>query len=168
MEKKVKLMGLISIAAIVVVCGLLAIPYFLTTMKAGISPVMGYQFIFNAYPDRFANNHSIAGISGVGLAALILMTFGLVANFFSRKSSAFLMLGGLLNVVASIMFFVMEASKNHVFGTDRSMVSLTFITYVSGALLVLSGLLSIYVAFKSMRGERKEISSKKSYSYLKK
>ena len=168
MDKRVKLIGLISVIAIVAVYGALAIPAFLFTIKANISPVMGYQFIFNAYPDRFSNNHHIAGPSVLGIVALSLLLIALAMHVLARKSSAFLLLGGLLNVATSIMFFAMEASKNHVFGTDRSMVTLSPITYIIGAVLVITGLLSLYVAFKSMKSERKELSSKKSYSYLKK
>ena len=168
MKNPVKVFGIISIAVVLLVLGLLAVPQFIFTVKPDITPAMGYQFFFNAYSDRFAKNHSIAGVSGPGIAAIVLLGLALISLCFSFKSSAFLMLGGLLNVVASIMFFVMNVSKIHVFGTDRDIVSVGWVAYVCGALLVLVGLVSIYVAFKSMRQEKKQIASSKSYSYLKK
>jgi len=171
MDKKVKLFGLVSIVALLVVFGLLAIPQFIVSIKTGAEHpvyIMGYQFFFKAYSDVFSKGHSISGVSGVGITAIVLMVLALASFLFARKSSAFLMLGGILNVVASVMFFVMVASKNKVFGVDRELVSVLWVTYVCGALLVLTGLISIYIAFKSMRQERKVIATSKSYSYLKK
>lgn len=171
MDKKVKLFGLVSIVTLLLVFGLLAVPQFLVSIKSGADHptyAMGYQFFFNAYPDVFSKSHTISGVSGVGIAAIVLMVLALASYIFSRKSSAFLMLGGILNVVASIMFFVMVASKNKVFGQDKEIVSVFWVTYVCGALLVLTGLISIYIAIKSLKQEKKQIASSKSYSYLKK
>ena len=168
MKNPVKVFGIISIAVVLIVFGLLAVPQFIFTVIPGIAPAMGYQFFFNAYADRFANSHSIAGVSGPGIAAIILLGLALISLCFSFKSSAFLMLGGLLNVVASIMFFVMNVSKNHVFGAYRDFVTVGWVAYVCGALLVIVGLLAIYVSFRSLQREKKQIASSKSYSYLKK
>lgn len=168
MKNPVKTFGIISIAVVLIVFGLLAVPQFIFTVKPDIAPAMGYQFFFNAYADRFAKNHSIAGVSGPGIAAIILLGLALISLCFSFKSSTFLMLGGLLNVVASIMFFVMNVSKIHVFGTDRDIVTVGWVAYVCGALLVIVGLLAIYVSFRSLQREKKQIASSKSYSYLKK
>ena len=86
----------------------------------------------------------------------------------STKSSAFLMLGGILNVATSVLFFAMEASKKHVYGSRYSFVNVGWPAYVIGALLVITGLASMYIAFRCLQSERKDLGSKKSYSYLKK
>ena len=172
MEKNLRLITYISLAVIVLSAGLLAIPYFLVPIQSSYgtvySPISGYQFFFNAIDDRLSNLLHPTGVSGLGIASIVLMVLALASFIFARKSSALSMLGGLLNVATSVLFFAMEASKNHVYGAQRSFINLTFMTYVIGALLVLSGLASIYFSFRSMQQEKKQIASKQSYSYLKK
>ena len=168
MDKKLKLVAIASLVALVVSFGLLAVPQFIFTIKSDIDPISGYLFFFNSAPDRFQKNHSISGVSGLGIASIVLMTLALASYLFFKKSSAFVMLGGILNVVTSVLYFMMELSKNRVFGTDRSMVTVGWVAYVIGAFLVLTGLASIYYAFRSMQVEKKEIQTKKNYSYLKK
>ena len=168
MEKKVKLIGLISIVAIVLACGLLAIPQFIVPHDyPSLGSISGYQFFFHAVGDNYANNAHFDGVSGLGITSIVLMALALVSYLFSVKSSAFLMLGGIFNVATSILYFAMEASKKRRYAYP-DFVNVGWVSYVVGALLVLTGLLSIYFAFRSMQKEKKEIATKKSYSYIKK
>ena len=169
MEKKVRLVAIASIAAIILACGLLAIPQFIVPNNyPTLGSISGYQFFFNAVDDIYKNNSGISHVSGLGIASIVLMALALISYVFAFKSSAFSMLGGLLNVATSILFFAMEASKKNVYGSRYSYVTVGWVAYVIGALLVLTGLASIYYSFKSMQVEKKELSNKKSYSYLKK
>lgn len=96
------------------------------------------------------------------------MGLALCSYALARKTSALVLLGGLLNVATSVLFFAMEASKKSVFNLTRSLYNVGWISYLIGAILVLSGLLSIYFAFRMMQSEKKVIASKSSYSYIKK
>ena len=168
MEKKVKLIGLISIAAIIVACGLLAIPQFIVPHDyPSLASISGYQFFFHSVSETYENNAHFSGVSGLGITSIVLMALGLISYLFSIKSSAFLMLGGIFNVATSVLYFAMEASKKRRYSYP-DFVSVGWTSYVIGGLLVLTGLLSIYFAFRSMQKEKKELTTKKSYSYLKK
>ena len=171
MEKKVRLVVYASLAVIVLSFGLLAIPQFIVpTLEKNVASFpsfSGYQFFFNAVSDNVKNNTGMSHVSGLGIASIVLMGLALCSYVFAKKSSALVMLGGLLNVAASVLFFAMEASKKRVF-TKYSLYAVGWVNYVIGALLVLSGLASIYFAFRLMQGEKKAIASKSSYSYLKK
>ena len=169
MEKKARLVTYISIAVLLLAFGLLAIPQFIVPNDYPIlESISGYQFFFHAVDTRYENLSGINGVSGQGIAVFVLMVLALGSFCFARKSSALLMLGGLLDVVASILFFAMEASKKVVYGSNRSFVNVGWTNYLIGGLLVLCGLIAIYYAFRSMRSEKKQFESKQSYSYLKK
>lgn len=169
MEKKVRLVAIASIAAIILACGLLAIPQFIVPNNYPVlESISGYQFFFKAVGEIYEKNSHIGHVSGLGIASIVLMALALISYVLAFKSSAFSMLGGLLNVATSILFFAMEASKKNVYGSFHTFVTVGWVAYVIGALLVLTGLVSIYYSFKSMQVEKKELSNKKSYSYLKK
>ena len=168
MEKKVRLVVYASLAVIVLSFGLLAIPQFIVTSFPAYHPFSGYQFFFNAVSETDYKKSGMTHVSGLGITSIVLMGLALCSYVFAKKSSALVMLGGLLNVAASVLFFAMEASKKSIFANNYSLYSVGWISYVIGALLVLTGLISIYFAFRMMQGEKKAIASKSSYSYLKK
>ena len=169
MEKKVRIVVIASLAAIVVAFGLLAIPMFIVPNNyASLESISGYQFFFHAVDTVYEKNSHITGVSGLGIASIVLMALAVCSYVFSKKSSAFSMLGGLLNVAASVLFFMMEVSKKHVYGSYYTFVTVGWVAYVIGALLVLTGLASIYLSFRLMQSEKKDIATKKNYSYLKK
>ena len=169
MEKKVRLVAIASIAAIILACGLLAIPQFIVPNNYPVlESISGYQFFFKAVGEVYEKNSHIGHVSGLGIASIVLMALALISYVFAFKSSAFSMLGGLLNVATSILFFAMEASKKNVYGSFYSFVRVSFISYIIGALLLISGFASIIISFVSMKVEKKDLSSKKSYSYIKK
>lgn len=169
MEKKVRLVVIASLAAIVVALGLLAIPQFIIShVNVPSEAISGYQFFFHAVSERYANNSTLTGVSGLGIASIVLMALALASYIFYKKSSALVMLGGLLNVATSILFFAMEASKKNLYGQRHEWFSVGWTAYLIGALLILTGLASIYYSFRSMQKEKKEIATKKNYSYLKK
>ncbi len=171
MEKKVRLVIYASLAVILLSFGLLAIPQFIVpTLEKNVDSIpsfSGYQFFFNAVSDHIKNNIGMSHVSGLGIASIILMVLALCSYVFAKKSSALVMLGGLLNVATSVLFFAMEASKKSVF-TKYSLYAVGWVSYLIGALLVLSGLVSICFAFRMMQSEKKVIASKSSYSYIKK
>ena len=169
MEKKVRLIALISLGSIILAFGLLAIPQFIIPHEyPTLGSISGYQFFFHAVSEVYGNKSGMKGVSGLGIASIVLMVLALASYLFYKKSSALVMLGGLLNVATAILFFAMEASKNNVYGLNRTFVSVGWVAYVIGALLILTGLASIYYSFRSMQKEKKEIATKKNYSYLKK
>ena len=172
MDKKVRLLAIASIAVIALVCGLLAIPQFILPVykiEGWLEPISGYQFFFHAVSTNYEKNSHMNGVSGLGIASIVLMALALVSYLFSKKTSALVMLGGLLNIATAILFFCMEASKKHVYGTGYSLVNVGWIAYVVGALFILNGLVAVYVSVKTMMGEKKQITEQKnSYSYLKK
>lgn len=168
MKDKVKLTVIISIAAIVISCGLLAIPQFVVGTINTVKSISGYEFFFNLGGETYIKITKASGVSAQGIAALVIMALGLASYCFYKKSSALILLGGILNVTASILFFAMEGSKYSVYGGNHTFVSVGWTSYVIGALLVLTGLLSSYVAIRLFMKEKKQISEKQSYSYLKK
>ena len=170
MDKKVRLLAITSIAVIALACGLLAIPQFIVPVNYdSLGSISGYQFFFHAVDTRYETNSHMSGVSGLGIASIVLMALALLSYLFSKKTSALVMLGGLLNIATAILFFCMEASKKHVYGFGHTLVSVGWIAYVVGALLILNGLVAVYVSVKTMMGEKKQITEQKnSYSYLKK
>ena len=169
MEKKVRLIALISLGSIILAFGLLAIPQFIIpNNNPSLEAISGYQFFFHAVSTVYENNSHMSGVSGLGITSIVLMVLALASYLFYKKSSALVMLGGLLSVATAILFFAMEASKKNIYGTFRSFVNVGWVAYVIGALLILTGLASIYYSFRSMQKEKKEIATKKNYSYLKK
>ena len=176
MEKKVKLVTLAAIAAIVVACGLLAIPQYIVPVypTATLTSISGYQFFFHAVSEVYEKNSGMSGVSGLGISLIVVISLGLIAfvlGAFKKLAparSALLMLGGAFNVASAILFFCMEASKKNVYGVRRDWFYVSWIAYVAGALLIITGLVAVYFAIKSMQTEKKEIVGKKSYSYLKK
>ena len=169
MDKKLRLINYISIAVILLAAGLLAIPQFILNVNYEVlGNINGYQFFFHAVDTKYETLSGMNGVSGLGIASIVLMVLSLAAFIFARKSSALSMLGGLLNVVTAVLFFMMEVSKKHVYGSHRSFVAVGWPAYVIGGLLVLAGLIAIYYSFRSMQQEKKQIASKQSYSYLKK
>ena len=170
MEKKLRFITLISLGALILAFGLLAIPQFIIQKYANMEwgSISGYQFFFHAVSEVYGSKSGMKGVSGLGIASIVLMVLALASYIFYKKSSALVMLGGLLNVATSILFFAMEASKNNVYGDNRTLCNVGWVAYVIGALLILTGLASIYYSFRSMQKEKKEIATKKNYSYLKK
>ena len=170
MEKKVKIIVLASIAAIVVTCGLLALPgqFILPVEYPSLEALSGYQFYFHLGSEVYNNLAKPAGVSGLGIATIVLLALALCSYAFAKMSSSLVLLGGLLNVANAICFFCMEVSKKNVYGANRSFVAVGWVAYFAGAILIITGLLSIYFAFKTFMVEKKQISSKQSYSYLKK
>ena len=168
MEKKVRLVVYATLAVLVLSFGLLAIPQFIMTDLPAYPSFNAYQFFFNAVSETDYKKSGMTHLSGLGITSIVLMGLAVVSYVLARKSSAFVLFGGLLNVATSVLFFAMEASKKSVFPMTRSLYSVGWISYFVGALLVLSGLVSLYTAFRMMQGEKKAIASKSSYSYIKK
>lgn len=169
MKDRTKLVVFASIIAIVVSCGLLAIPQFI--IPSGFkNPTLlnGYQFFFHLGGDNYNATYGASSVSGLGIACLVVMVLALASYALYKLSSALVLLGGLLNVASAIMFFAMSASKDSVYGVKRNFVYVGWTNYVIGALLILTGLLSIYVAIRLFMQEKKQLSDKQSYSYLKK
>lgn len=168
MEKKVRLVIYASLAVILLSFGLLAIPQFIVTDVHAYPSFSGYQFFFNAVSETDYKKSGMTHLSGLGITSIVLMGLALCSYALARKTSALVLLGGLLNVATSVLFFAMEASKKSVFNLTRSLYNVGWISYLIGALLVLSGLVSIIFAFIMMQREKKVIASKSSYSYIKK
>lgn len=168
-KQRVLLVAIASIAVIAVVFGLLALPgQFIVDNGApalGL-PLSGYEFIFRAVnKDTYVWSHSV---SASGIAAIVIMAVAAASYALHKFSSSLILLGGLLNVTASILFFAMEASKNDVYSGSYKLVKVGWVAYIAGALLLIAGLISMYVAIKLFIEEKKHMSEKQSYSYLKK
>lgn len=170
MEKKIRFVVIASIAAIVLTCAFLALPgqFILPKDYPSLESLSGYQFFFHLGSEKYYGNTGAEGVSGLGIASIVLMVLALVSYILYKKSSAILMLGGILNVATAILFFLMETSKKHIYQAKSSLVTVGWVAYVSGALLVLTGLVTIYFSVRLFIQERKQITSKQTYSYLKK
>ena len=144
----------------------------------------GYEFFFNTKTvNGTTYNPGVPGkdfVLPAGIIIFVLMTLTIVSFVFYKKSSALLLLAGLLEVVTSVFFFAMEANAKKYYqifwstteqGKTVYQGSIQWVSYVCGALLVLAGAFAIYKAIMIMRDEIKhpQVQSKTpTYNYLKK
>lgn len=166
--------AVISIGAIVISLLLLLVPGFAhyTPFKDGYEAYAnGYQFIFNTVTHEGAIASAYgSGIVGAGVAIIVLSALAITSFCFTKKSSFFVLLGGLISLTNSILFFSMEASAGKVYKVYDKGTICGWVTYVIGALLIIAAAYAIFTSIKMMRDEIKHPQTSKgtTYNYLKK
>ena len=161
-EKLQKYVHYIGLAVIVLSVGLLFIPG--SFVAYGNQSFGGWESIFSA-TDYFTDNYSNGAVNGGGIAALVFMVLAVPCFIFHKKSSALLLLGGILEALASIMFLSMQL---WVIVAYPKVLTVIFMDYIVGALFLVAAVAAIYVSVLRLKEEKESIGgSKSSYSYLK-
>ena len=177
MKDKLKLVSLVGIAIAVLSFGLLAIPGqfydIMTNMKSSNPPhlMSGYQFIFNSLPDGFKSYSGVygAGVSGLGVAALVIMAVAAICFGLYFVSSALPLFGGVASIVSGLFFLLMKPwGADKLFKAYKSSSAILWSSYVIGALLFLVGVAAIYFSIKLLKEEKAHPKETVGYSYLKK
>ena len=163
--------AVLSIGAIVLMMLLLLIPGFARFDANSEIKANGYQFFFNLMKKPGANENPYGtGTVGAGIAVFVLA--GLTIGMFciAKLSSFFVLLGGLLNLANSIIFFSMEAGARKVYVLTDAGNICGWVTYVIAVILLAAAAYAIYKAVLMMKDEIKHPSQPKgpSYNYLKK
>lgn len=165
--------AVLSIGAIVLMMLLLLIPGFARFDANSEIKANGYEFFFNlkTKPGQLSTPlHYGTGIVGSGVAVFVLA--GLTIGMFciAKFSSFFVLLGGLLNLTNSILFFSMEAGARKVYPLWDNGNICGWVTYIIAIILLAAAAYAIYKAIMMMRDEVKHPSQPKapSYNYLKK
>ena len=169
--------AVLSIGAIIICFAFFAIPGFAHYGLNGGVPggfehfLNGYQFFFNTEVTNPATKTPLgSGIVGSGVAVIVLLGLALISFIFSRKSSFFVMLGGVLSFVSSILFFCMEPAGRKVYKVYENNSVCGWVTYVLAVLMLAVAAYAIYTSIKMMKEEIKHPAKAQgpSYSYLKK
>ena len=171
---KANKLAVLSIGAIVLMMLLLLIPGFAHyDYLGGKFNVLanGYEFFFNlkTHPGAIAAPYG-SGNVGAGIAVFVLAGLAIVMFCLAKLSSFFVLLGGLLNLATSILFFSMEAGARKVYVLTDAGNICGWVTYVIAVILLAAAAYAIYKAVLMMKDEIKHPSQPKgpSYNYLKK
>ena len=171
--KKNKL-AVLSVAVFVLVAIFLAIPgQFVHFAPKGEDVftynLSGYQFFFNTVT-KLGTTNPLGHVIGAGVTIIVLAVVSIALICFATKSSFFVLLASIVNLVIAILFFCMEnAAKGYGFPiTDKKFCG--WPTYLCGALVILLALYLGYKAVMMMKDEIKHPSKPQgpSYNYLKK
>ena len=177
MKDKSRVVILFALATIVLTLVFLALPGQFVSLipNASVSKgaMGGYEFIFGGSVEaRNMQAHGSDGaslVSASGISFLVLLVIAVVCYVFSKKSSALLLLAGIVMLVATILLFCVKAwlDKSYTRYVDSS-VGL-WVPYLSASLLALSTCATFYVAITSLIKEARQPYSpkKETYSYLK-
>jgi len=169
-------LAVLSIAIIVLVAILLAIPgqfaHFGIVGDKYTHYLSGYQFIFNTYTNNLGNQIGQSVVGG-GIAIIVFMPISIALICLGRKSSFFVLLSAIANVVIASLFFSMENFARHCypsFQVFEGRFFISWVAYVCGAFVVLLAIYQGYKAIMMMKDEIKHPAAPKgpSYNYLKK
>ena len=116
MKNKHTVVVLFALATIVLTLVFLALPGQFVSLipDASVSKgaMGGYQFIFGGSIEaRNMQAHAVDGaalVSAHGIAFLVLLVIAVVCYVFSKKSSALLLLAGIVMLVATILLFAVK------------------------------------------------------------
>ena len=165
-------LAVLSISVIVLSAIFLALPGQFATYHYSPYAASGYEFFFNTITHEYNSVKLGNGIIGSGIAILILFVFGIASICLGKKSSFFVLLASIFNLVPAILFFCMEnqAKSHYPAYVFEGKPICGWVTYVCGALLILVALYLGYKAVRMMINEVKHPSAPKgpSYNYLKK
>lgn len=139
----------------------------------------GYEFIFNKGKDIYGNPLG-AKVVGQGVIIIVFLALSFVGLCFSKKTSFFTMLTGLVLIVTAILFFTISGAMYkcypnfvQLYGENDKRISLMkWVPYLLGALIVIAGILVTYKAVMMMKDEIKhpvqDHKKEPTYNYLKK
>lgn len=169
-------LAVLSIGVIVLVAILLALPgqfaHYGLVGDDYTYKLSGYQFFFNTYTNVLGNQIG-ASVVGGGIAIVVLTPFAIASIILGKKSSFFVLLASIFNLVMAILFFTMENASRSAYPSMpvyEGKAAMGWVTYLSGALLILVALYLGYKAVMMMKDEIKHPTQPKgpSYNYLKK
>ena len=152
-----------GICAAVLAIGLVFVPGF-AHYGNNAEMYSGFQAIFYI-PQYLQDNTTNGRASVAGIIALILLVLAIPSYVFHKKSSALLLLGGILNTVAGILFLLMDFWFKIIYRGQA--VNIDFMTYLIGAMVLIVGGLTIYTAILLLLEEKKNPVKSNKYSYIK-
>ncbi len=167
-------LAVLSIGSIVLCAIFLALPgqfaHFGIVGDGYLHYLSGYQFFFNTYKNTLGN--AIGSVVGAGIAIIVLAAVAIALICLWKKSSFFVLLAAIVNLVIAILFFNMEnfAAKAYPFTPFEGRSFVGWPTYLCGAIIILVALYLGYKAVMMMRDEVKHPSAPKGpkYDYLRK
>lgn len=176
MKDKQRLAVLFSLGVIVLTLVLFALPgqfvtiYGYSSFKEGdLSAMGGFQFIFGG--SQYLRNNYNSGdpiFSATGIAFLVLLVGAVVCYVFHKKTTALLLLAGIVMFVVTIMLFCVRSWIKEPYKTGENTAGL-WVPYLSASLLALSTIATFYVAIRELIEESRQpyTPKKETYSYLK-
>ena len=177
MKDKARIIVLFSLVAIALTLVLFAIPEQFAELipngKVTKGAMGGFEFIFGGTQEaRNLQAHAVDGaalVSGAGIAFLVLLVLAVVCYVFYKKSSALLLLAGILMLVSTIMLFCVGDWINKLYTRYVETSVGLWVPYLGASLLALSTLGTLYVAVTSLIKESRQpyTPKKETYSYLK-
>ena len=173
MKKRVFLTSVITIAVLVLTCGLLAIPgQFANIVSKNFS---GYEVIFR-YADIGGINYLEKNVadsraSVAGILTLVFILFALVSLVYSVISKdeegkmPTAILGGSCALISGIIFLTMYLWMAVIY---KGSFALHWLTYVTGAFITILGIALIVFGIMGIKENRASLGSKSvKYNYLK-
>ncbi len=177
MKDKVRLAVIISLSAIVLSLVFFAIPEQFASLIPNASSAKGamggFEFIFGGTQEaRNLQAHAVNGaalVSGAGIAFLVLLVLAVVCYVFYKKSSALLLLAGIIMLTMTIMLFCVKGWVDTLYTRYTGSSVGLWVPYLSASLLAVGTICTFYVSITELIKESREpISQKKeTYSYLK-
>lgn len=170
--------SMISIAAILVSYGLLAIPGQFVGMfgsnglfnQEGAS-IAGYEYIFHCI-HKIGDNENALFASGrasaAGIMTVIFMFFACGSFAFVKKSTALPLLGGILEFFSGFFFLMTTPFACLCYPDKISCIRAMWVPYLIGSVMVVLSLIVIYFSVVELKKEKATLASKGGYSYLKK
>lgn len=178
MKNKRSIVVLFSLAVIVLTLVFFALPGQFATIYnshndfegADLSAMGGYEFIFGG--SKYVQNNCYAGkamVSASGIAFIVLIVLAVVCYVFQKKSSALLLLAGIIMLVATILLFCVKGWINDLEVNHQGSSVGLWVPYLCASLLALSTIATLYVAISELVIESRQpyTPKKESYSYLK-
>ena len=177
MKDKAKFIVLFSLGVIALTLILFAIPeQFAELIPNGTvtkGAMGGFEFIFGGTQEaRNLQAHAVDGsalVSGAGIAFIVLLVLAVVCYVFYKKSSALLLLAGILMLVSTIMLFCVGSWINKLYTRYTETSVGLWVPYLSASLLALATVGTFYIAVTSLIKESRQpyTPKKETYSYLK-
>ena len=173
MKNKHTVVVLFALATIVLTLVFLALPGQFVSLipDASVSKgaMGGYQFIFGGSIEaRNMQAHAVDGaalVSAHGIAFLVLLVIAVVCYVFSKKSSALLLLAGIVMLVATILLFAVKGWVNDLYDRYTGSSVGLWVPYLSASLLALATCATFYVAITTLIKEARQPNTPKKQTY---
>ncbi len=132
----------------------------------------GFETLFNYGENGNAGfnylHENVGGRVSAAYILIIIFTIGAIASLLANeKGSAMVIISGSLFALTGLMYFMMRIWLTNIYSSNVN--SMSWVTYVNGALLVLLGAWLIYLGIKTYQDEKTQLMENKAqkYSYLK-
>lgn len=159
---------IVALAIMALTCIFLALPEQFASIQ-GIK-CSGYEVLFN-YKNiggiNYLNDNVGGRVSAVIFIILVLMVASAASLIFHKKDPTLTLIGGVLNAINGFLFLMMRIWLAVIYPSKA--VSMNWVSYVSGALLLIIGGWLIYLGIREIINAKTEAIQKKaqSYNYLK-